>query len=185
MDKKVLDWGSIANTAFDDKRRKATGSLTGKELFAKAYAKIAQQEEAASNAKAKEPLLKQELLKALLTKSAFRVIAPFANPTEALGGIVEGSEEDDGFYMTKSKTDEAQRTSGASFQEVMETIPTCELTFKSWDKQLGQFIFKASNGKEYAIYDKPRVLYQGNWITNPGYYGLLYNTNFSENIREN
>jgi hypothetical protein len=59
----------------------------------------------------------------------------------------------------------------------METVPAgIDLIFKSWDKQLGQWIFKGSNGQEYAIYEKSMVGFQGQVIQNPGLFGLLYNT---------
>ncbi len=172
---KKLDWSAIATVNFDEKRRKSTGMLTGKELFAKAHANLRKSQEALARRQEVEPELRKALLYHMVNRLPITVTQPINNPTETLGGISK-SEEDDGFYNSSpSAAQEAK--AAARFEEVMETIPQgTQLIFKSWDRQLSQYIFKSSNGQEYAIYDKSVIIYKGSSIENPGLYGLLFNT---------
>lgn len=178
MSGKQLDWGAIANVNFDDKRRKTLGIQTGREAFAKAYENMAKAEAAMSKRAESEPILKAGLIEKMVNRQPILVMQPINNPTEAIPGLEKSnSEDDDGFYNT-SPSMSAERTANAKFEEVMEVIPRgTELVYKSWDKQMGQWIFKGSNGKEYAIYDKSVIIYKGSAIENPGFYGLLFSTN--------
>lgn len=173
---KKLDWGAIANVNFDDKRRKAAGLMTGKELFAKAYSDMEKAQAAVQHRQQVEPILKSELLNRIINKTPITVRQPIKNPTETLGGLNKSEEDDDGFYHGSAKNSQ-EGVMNAKFEEVMETIPSgTTLIFKSWDKQLGQFIFKSDKGAEYAIYDKSVIIFKGSSIENPGLYGLLFNT---------
>lgn len=176
---KILDWDSISDTNFDEKRRKNNGQFSSfKEAMAKSYEKMEASQAQADLMKAQEPGLRQALLEAMVNRSPIRVLAPIQNPTESLNGL-QKSEEDDGFYNAIPSS--SQSESIGSFQEIMEIIPAgTTLIFKSLDKQLGQFVFKSSNGQEYSIYDKNVILFQGQQIQNPGLYGLLYNTDLSK-----
>ena len=172
----MFDWSKIAKPNFDDERRKKHGLKTGKQLFQESYQKLEKAEEAKARREAVEPLLKSQLIDHMVNRKPIQVLSPITNPTETINGLVDASEdEDDGFYaMNKS----AATNANVSFVEVMETIPAgTQLIYKSWDKQLGQWIFKGSNGKEYAIYDQPLVMFQGSMIENPGFFGLLHQTN--------
>ena len=187
MTKRVLDWNSVANVNFDDNRRKKHGNMTGKELFAKAHETLQKAEDNATLTKAMEPILKAKLVEYMMARKPLTVLAPFHNPTEALNGIQksEVEEEDDFYYSGGQSRDPSTSTASATFQEVMETIPAgTELVFKSLDKQLGQFIFKGSNGHEYAIYTQPEVMFQNSTIKNPGYFGLLFNTQLRNELGE-
>lgn len=178
---KVLDWSEIAQVNFDDKRRKAQGIMTGKELFQKAYQQLEAQEEHKKYRAHVEPILKAELINYMASRTPIKVIKPIQNPTEVISSADLG-DEDDGFYQNVAKS---SHTETPKFREVMETIPAgVELVYKAWDKQLGQWLFKGSNGREYAIYDKSVIIYQGSGIENPGLFGLLYNTNISEKLGE-
>lgn len=175
---KVLDWSKTADVNFDDKRRKAQGLLTCKELFQKAYKQLQEQEQTEALIKAKEPILKERLLAAMLTKTPITVTKSFNNPTETIGGLSK-SEDDDGFYQSAS----SKQSENAQFKITMETVPAGEeLVFKSWLKTLGQFIFKGKSGREYAIYEKSDIIYNDRVIKNPGLFGLLFNTNLNENL---
>lgn len=176
---KVLDWSAIATVNFDDNRRKKQGILTGREMFAKAYERLAAQEDHQKAKREAEPVLKAALIQAITSRSIIKVLQSIQNPTEALGGIAKSNDEDDdGFYYGGNKAvQQAEAQMNAKYEEVMEVIPSgVELVFKSWDKQLGQFIFKASNGQDYAIYDKSVIMFKERAIENPGLYGLLFNT---------
>ena len=179
---KQLDWSAIAKVNFDDQRRKATGSLTGKELFAKAFENMQKAETALRQRQEAEPVLRQALLKAMVGREPIRVLHPIQNPTESFGGLQKG-EEDDGFYGASPSSENAVLTK--KFEEVMETIPAgTELVFKSFDKQLSQFIFKGSNGHDYAIYDRSVIMFRETQIENPGLYGLLFNTSLTDALSE-
>lgn len=172
---KKLDWNAVASVNFDDKRRKAAGILTGKEMFAKAHERLRKSEEALARRQEVEPLLREALFKHMVGRLPITVQQPISNPTETIGGLSK-SEEDDGFYHT-SPSKSAEAAASAKFEEVMETIPQgTVLLFKAWDKQMGQYIFKGNNGQEYAIYEKSVIIYKGSSIENPGLYGLLFNT---------
>lgn len=172
---KKLDWGAIATVNFDEKRRKATGTLTGKELFAKAHDNLRKAEQALVRRQEAEPILRKALFHHMVSRLPITVCQPINNPTETLGGLSK-AEEDDGFYYN-SATRSAEAAASAKFEEVMETIPVgTTLLFKCWDKAMGQYIFKGSNGQEYAIFEKSVIIFKGSSMENPGLYGLLFNT---------
>jgi hypothetical protein len=177
---KVLDWGSIAKVNFDDQRRKAHGQTTLREAFQQAHTNLKKAEDFMERRKEVEPILKSLLLDHMVTRKPITVLQPFQNPTEALGGIAK-SEDDDGFYNSTPSSD--SKTQNSTFEEVMETVPQgVTLTFKSWEKPLGQWVFKGSNGQEYAVYDKPVITFKGQVIENPGLFGLLYHTHLINNV---
>lgn len=181
---KTLDWSKLANVNFDDSRREKLGIMTGKQMFQKAYARMEAQEQQENLRKSIEPHLRQMLLDHMINRKPLKVLMPFQNPTETLGGIAV-DEEDDGFYANISKSaDSAQRTAKATFETVMETVPNgIELVFKSLDKQLGQWLFKGSNGRDYAIYDHENIRWDKDQIIkNPGFFGLLYNTHLRQEL---
>src|SRR5581483_6699144 len=170
---KTLDWNAVARVNFDDNRRKATGSTTYKEQVAKGLETLRKSQEALKRRQEIEPILKSLLVDHMVNRRPIKVENPIQNPTETLGGLQKG-EEDDGFYHSGASPNSENL---GSFQEVMETIPAgTELVFKAWDKQMGQWIFKSNNGNEYAIYEKSVIIFNGNAIENPGLYGLLFNT---------
>lgn len=174
---KVLDWSAIAEVNFDDRRRAKHGQKTYRQLTQESLVKHEAQIQAEELRKSQEPLLKNELVVRMVNRQPIKVLAPFHNPTETLGGIAKGGDDEDDFYYSGGRSASENATANATFQEVMETVPAgIELIFKSWDKQLGQWIFKGSNGREYAIYEKPQVAFQNQVIHNPGLIGLLYNT---------
>lgn len=181
MTGKPLIWDDIADVAFDSKRRKATGSMTGRELFAKAHETLRKNQEAKDQRAAVEPILRKNLLKHMVSRLPITVMVPIQNPTESIGGVSK-SEDDDGFYANTRK---GQQSEKVSFEETMETIPAgTDLVFKAWDKQLGQWIFKGSNGQEYAIYDKSVIMYKGGAIENPGLFGLLFNSSVADILND-
>ena len=155
-------------------------------LMAKAWARHQAQQGAEDLRKSQEPHLKALLLKALVDHTPILVKAPIRNFTETLGGILKSQEHDeidDAFYNSTpvhiDKT--ATATMNATFQEVVETIPAgTVLTFKNFEKSLGQLVFQDQNGQDYAIYKDPQVMFQGTIHQNPGFYGLLFNTNLGE-----
>jgi len=171
----MIDWDGLDKSNVFDERRKRLGMKTGRQLFEEAHDRIAKAEAHAAERAQREPILKAELVKLMSSRTPIQVFNPIKNPTEGLPGQNE-SEDDDGFYSNMSKS--ASGTANAKFVEMMETIPAgTELIYKSWDKTLGQWIFKGSNGKEYAIYDRSIIMFQNRSIENPGLFGLLYNTN--------
>jgi len=173
MTQKTLDWNAVATVNFDAQRRKATGMKTGKELFAKAVDNMKKAEQMQAWRQENDPILKSVLVQFMASRTPIKVLSPIQNPTETLGGLTK-SEEDDGFYAKPTNSSAAP----AQFVEVMETIPAgIDLVYKAWDTQLGQWLFKGSNGQEYAIYDKSVIMFDGSSMENPGLLGLLYNTN--------
>lgn len=179
MSGKQLNWGAIANVNFDDKRRKTLGIKTGREAFQKAHEDLAKAEAALARRKEVEPMLKSALLDKMVNRQPITVLQPINNPTESIPGLEKSGsdDDDDGFYNT-SPSMSAERTVNARFEETMQVIPRgTELVYKAWDKQMGQWIFKGNNGKEYAIYDKSVIIFKGQSIENPGFYGLLFSTN--------
>ena len=164
----------ISKANFDDERRKKLGLKTGKQMFSEAHANMKKSEEAAQWRADVEPMLKAELIQHMVNRKEITVMLPINNPTEGIPG--QGEDDDDGFYnMSKS-------SSITGFEEIMEVIPAgTKLQFHSWDKVLGQWIFKSEN-KEYAIYDKPLIMFQQKQLENPGFFGLLYNTNIRQII---
>lgn len=178
---KTLDWSKIATVNFDDRRRKARGQLTSKELFQKCYDNLQKAQDVAEARAQAEPILRNALIEHMVSKQPIKVLQPINNPTETVGGLAK-SEEDDGFYFSGGSSSNANSEAAlsAKFIEVMETIPVgTDLVYKGWDRQLGQWLFKGSNGQEYAIYDKPVIMFQGQGIENPGLFGLLYNTSLT------
>jgi hypothetical protein len=170
----MIDWSKIRKD-FDSERRKATGSITGKELMQKAYSEMQAIESSKELKKAQLAVLKPMLLHYMVNKLPLVVRHPIQNPTESMGGA--SPDDSDGFYHT------VQKSEGVSFEETMETIPVgTELTYFKWDKPMGQWIFKGSNGREYAIYDKNVIMFKGSSIENPGFYGLLYYTNIVDSL---
>lgn len=179
MSKKELDWSSIADpvTGPAKVRLRDGGYLSFRDMIQQNVAKQEAAKQQMEIMKAEEPMRKSQLLTRMVNRESIRVTAGFQNPTESLGGI-QTDEEDDGFYSnTRKSGDGSERTANSSFQEVMEYIPNgVELTFKNLNKTLNQWVFKGSNGKEYAIYTSPTVIFQGRTIPNPGFWGLLYKT---------
>lgn len=179
---KELNWGAIATVNFDDQRRAKHGQMTSKELFAKSYETLQKSQDALARRKEIEPYLRNALLQHMVARTPITVLQPIKNPTETLGGVAKSNgkeEEDDGFYYNGGKPSVASDgpINLGTFQEVMEVIPSgIDLVFKSWDKNLGQLLFKGSNGAEYAIYEKSNILFQGQSMENPGLYGLLFQT---------
>ena len=172
----MFDWGNISKANFDDERRKKLGLKTGKQLFAEAHDRLQKAKDKQAWRNQVEPLLKAELIQHMVNRKPISVISPIQNPTE---GIPGQEEDEDNFYNVQKSS------SVGSFVELMETIPAgSELIFKSWDKTLGQWIFKSNTGKEYAIYDKPKVMFKQQAIENPGFFGLLYQTNI-KNVIDN
>lgn len=183
---KTLDWSAIATVNFDDKRRKTQGIMTGKELFAKAHAERERAEAALAQRHAVEPVLRKALLDHMVNRKPIQVLHPINNPTESIGGLAKSQDdEDDGFYQNSGPSRSQEAAMNSKFEEVMETIPAgTSLVFKSWDKQLDQWIFKSANGREYAVYTKGVIIFKGNSIENPGLYGLLFNTDIKSVIED-
>lgn len=185
---KILDWNEIATVNFDDRRRKAQKTLTGREMFAKAYENLQKSEEALARRQVVEPLLRNALLAAMVSRVPITVTQPINNPTESLGGIQKGGfdDDDDGFYnSTPNHEANAIAQANVKFEEVMEMIPPgTQLMFKSRDPQLGQLVFRGSNGREYSIYEHSQIMFKGSQIENPGLYGLLFATNLIDQIDE-
>lgn len=174
----MFDWKQIANVNFDDQRRAKLGLKTGRQMFEESYQQMAKAEKASQERAQIEPLIKAQLLNAMVNRHPIQVVYPIKNPTETIGGASE-EDDDDGFYsINKSET-----SSSATFVETIETIPAgTQLLYKAWDKQMGQWIFTGSNKREYAIYDKPLIMFQNKMIENPGFFGLLHNTNLKNLI---
>lgn len=174
---KVIDWGSMAPPENPNTLQK--GWL--ERGMTQAYQAMAKQQEALAQRKQTEPLLRQALMKAMVTRQPLKVVASFQNPTETLGGIKD-DEEDDGFYANQSIR-KAENAANVTFQIVLETIPAgIELTFKSLNKTLRQFVFQGSNRKEYSIYQDSVLDLFGQATENPGLYGILYCTDLVENL---
>ena len=172
----MIDWSKIRKD-FDTERRKSNGQTTGKELMAKARDQLLSQDQAVSIKKSQVAALKPILLHFMVNKLPITVMKSIQNPTETVGGKTE---DEDNFYHS------VQKSLNVVFQEVMETIPAgTQLTYHSWDKQIGQWIFKSSTGREYAIYDKDVIMFMGNSMENPGLYGLLFNTNLVDYVDTN
>lgn len=182
---KTLDWSAIATVNFDDNRRKAQGIMTGKELFAKAHAERERAEAALALRAHVEPLLRKALADHMINRKPIQVLYPINNPTESLGGLAKSQDDDDGFYQNSGSSRTQEAAASAKYEEVLETIPAgTSLVFKSWDKQLDQWIFKSANGREYAVYTKGVIIFKGNSIENPGLYGLLFNTDIKSVIED-
>lgn len=112
--------------------------------------------------KALEPQLKQRLFDRMMSQEPIKVLRPFRIISERL-----------------------QKGGGGStgrFEQGAELIPMgVELVFEMRDKSVNQFIFKSfkkgQEGPEYGIYESPVIVNFRNEATpNPGYYGLLMNT---------
>jgi hypothetical protein len=177
----MFDWNKIAKVNFDDERRKKLGLKTGTQLFKEAYDRVAKAEDHKAWRAEAEPLLKAHLLDHMVNGKPIMVLAPIKNPTESLNGVDSVDEDDDGFYSNVKKSE----TFNSKYIETIQTIPVgTQLFYKSWEKSLGQWIFKDTTGKEFAIYDKPQIMFQGRLIENPGFFGLLHNTNIRKLIEE-
>lgn len=169
----MIDWEKLRKPAL--KRNQPTM----REKFEKAHGERVAAEQQQALVKAQEPLLKSVLLDYLVNRKPIEVLHPFQNATESLGGITR-DEEDDGFYQVQK----SETSAFTKFEETMETIPRGEkLVFKSMDKTLQQWIFKGlESKKEYAIYYNPVILFREQQIKNPGFYGLLYATDLTNQI---
>lgn len=175
----MINWKEIAQMGFDDKRRQAHGMTTGKELFRKAFEQM--QEDSLKKAQLEnlEAQVKSKLLQAMISRTPFKVLKSFHNATETLNGLTKSNDDDDddGFY---SNVGSSSSTENSKFQETMEVIPAgITLTFKNLEKSLGTLVFKGSDGFEYVIYKDPSIMFKGSQIKNPGYYGLLFNTDLN------
>lgn len=185
---KILDWNKIEDTtSFDDQRRKKVGQTTFKELMENAYRRDDEQKAHQDLVKSQEPFLRNGLLKCMINRTPLRVLTAFMNPTESMSGQDTQDEIEDSFWNGVSANDpikKAERMASSRFEEVMETIPAgAELMFKSWNKTLGQWVFVDQNtDREFAIYDKPNVMFQNAQIRNPGFYGLLFNTHLVQEL---
>lgn len=171
----MFDWSKIAKVNFDDQRRERLGLKTGKQLFSEAHENMRKAEEHQAWRARVEPLIKSHLLDHMVGRKPIEVLVPITNYTESIPGQ---EDDDDGFYQMQKST------SLGSFQLTTEIIPAgTELMFKSHDKTLGQLIFSGSNGKEYAIYQQATLpLPGGKTVENPGFFGLLHNTNLRKLI---
>ena len=179
---KTLDWSKIAKANITEGYREAAGIPTFREAMAKAINQEKAQKQAEAERAALEPVLRNALLNAMLSKSEIIVKKPIQNPTETLGGLTKSADDDDDGFYGASKEQPSQST---SFEVVMETIPVgTKLVYKTWCKSLGQWIFKGDTGAEYAIYDKNVITFNEQFIQNPGLYGLLYNTNLTDVLKD-
>lgn len=180
----MIDWNKIAKVNFDDNRRKVTGGSTMKEKFQKGREQLQAQENRAEFMKKSLPILKNALLMAITSKTPILLKSSVNNPTETLGGISK-NEEDEFPDFYNSSPSMQNDGSNAKFEEVMETIPAgTALIFKSFDKTLDQFIFKGSNGQDYAIYTKDKVAFRGQVIENPGLFGIMYHSDLMDSLNE-
>jgi hypothetical protein len=179
---KIVDWNKIASVNFDDNRRKKVGQITSKELFQKAHERMQEEESRADYLRKAMPILQNELIKSLSTKTPILVKSPIKNPTEALGGVIKSQDDEfPDFYNSTPSNQGGGSTANARFEEVMQTIPAgITLMFKSWDKTLDQMVFRGSDGEDYAIYTRQKILFKGQSMENPGLFGLLFNTNLAD-----
>ena len=148
---KILDWNSIAKVNFDENRREQHGTKTGKQVFQEAQ----EREERQKLLKSQEPLLKSRLLDHMVNQKPIVVGPGF----RYLDEVMEG-----GSFMIKAQPLKSGTT----------------LIYKGRNKTLSQWMFETSNGEEIGIYDSP-VISTGGLTSqpNPGFSGLLYNTNIS------
>jgi hypothetical protein len=171
---KTLDWNLVRTPSARELQP------TYRQKVEEQLAAARQQEENARLFKSHTEALKPMLLDSLVNRKPLKVLAPIHNATETMGGITK-SEEDDGFYNSSP----SESSINATFQEVIETIPTgIELVLKSLNKNLSQWIFKGSNGQEYAVYYTPTIMFRDKVIENPALLGLLHNTNLKQELLE-
>jgi hypothetical protein len=180
MSDKLIDWDAIRVPLDFNKAKKARGEYSSyRELVAKSQEMMVKAQQAQELRKAQELELKPKLIDRLVNRTPITVMRSFQNPTETANGMVN-DEEDDGFYTVVKSSNNG---SGIRFQEVMETIPAGEvLQFKTLEKTLGQLIFKSKSGREYCIYKDPTVMFQGQTIDNPAYWGLIFNCDLNKEI---
>ena len=158
---KVLDWNAMYKGSLRGSRGKY-GSY--RELMEKKAAQVEEFKKAAEHQQMIEPHLKKGLLDYMVNRKPIKVLAPIQYYTES--------------FMQKS------------FETTLKTVPVgTELVFSHIDKTMGQWIFKSSTGEEVDIYDTPIVTIPGAnrssmQVKNPGFFGLLYNTNIFQEIME-
>ena len=179
----VLDWGKIAKkSTMGQNPWEKQGATSFSDFVAKSTA-LHEAQKAQQDAIAEaEPALRKALLLAMLNKSTITVKTPIQNWTESAGGQSE-EDEDDGFYQNIQKS---KAITANPFQVVQEIIPAgISLVYKSQCKELGQFLFKGSNGKVYTIYTGDRITLDdkaGVVVKNSGLFGLLYNTDIVDSV---
>jgi hypothetical protein len=159
---KHVDWDSLYKSPMRGKRGKYNSA---KELFQRGRETMLNQEEAARQMQVIEPFLRKALLEHMVARKPITVIRPFAYLTEV-------------FEKSQSETDMGR------FREVAKEIPAgTKLTFQRIDQTLKQWIFKSQTGEDIEIFDAPMVMVGHGVQRNPGWYGLLHNTNIFEEVR--
>ncbi|RLG44956.1 MAG: hypothetical protein DRN81_03220 [Thermoproteota archaeon] len=159
----TINWNKIAKVNFDDDRRAKHGQTTGRQLFEKIHDDLAKAKQAHAQRAEVEPFLRKSLLDHMVNRKPITVLVPIQTPSEVL---------------VKSDW-------GAEYQEQMITIPVGTiLTYVTLEKSLGQWIFENQKGEEVTIYNTPTITFGKNPMQNPGFYGLLFNTNLINEIEE-
>lgn len=117
---------------------------------------VAQKEQAESLTKSSSPdtqlvpIMSKILLNRMVKGLPLVINRPLVYTTEALGG--ENEDEDDGFYVKKSEK------GNAKFETVLRKLPVGTiLKFSQFEKALGQFWFKSSEGTEVGIYATEQI----------------------------
>ena len=159
---KKLDWNRLAKAPVEMKR----GAYSSyKEYLAKAWAQEDRKDTSKEFQKSLEPILREKLANYMISRRPIKVTKPIQVIVDTLN---------------KSGT-------SARYDVGTDQIPTgTTLVFDHIERSLKQWIFKSAEGKEYEIYDSPRVMYDsGTVVHNAGFYGLLYNTNiYDETVKE-
>lgn len=111
------------------------------EMFKKAEALRAEQEEAQEYLKKAQPAMVALLEYKLRHKEPLTVMRPLRYQTSEM----PGAEDNDGFYNVK-------KSDNPKFQDVIKTImPGTQLILKSLDMSLQEFVFVDGMGKEHAL----------------------------------
>lgn len=143
---KKIDWSQtytpkVGNIAGGLGSRNKFGSM--KESFQKSHELLQEQRKAEETLQKAFPIMSNILVQRMVEKRPLIVIRPLPYTTETLGE----DEEDDGFYASVKKSENAQ------FKSVTKVIPVgTQLTFMQLEKSMNQLWFKTDSGEEIGIY---------------------------------
>jgi hypothetical protein len=178
---KKIDWESMYKSPMRGKTTaQGAGYTSRKDQVAKSYQKLEQMEKAQKQFARIEPYLRKSLFESLVNKDPITVIQPMYYWTETLN---KSEDEIDRLYYNKPSDG-----SNAQFQIKKSEIPKgTVLTFSHVDTQMGQWIFKSSNGPDIEIYSTPMIQLPGPGgqpvqVRNDGFWGLMTSTSIYEDV---
>lgn len=179
---KQVNWEAVYKGTLRGLRTpKGSAYTSRKEQVQQAYQKMQQVEQERARFAEIEPLLRKSLFEHMIGRKPITIMRPLMYLTEGLAKSQDMDEIDRKFYNRPQNDDRIPQ-----FEIIQKSIPSgTKLTFVRVNSQLGQWIFKSSQGEEIEIYDTPTIMLdRGRVVGNPGFWGLLLNTNIYTDIME-